>query len=189
MHWRFEKMSVPPNIKPIDSVLSLTNWVGGHENFYSMLVCPVCSFEYTHIGEPRTVNGNDNYDAWSGRGDLLVIPFTGECGSEWEICFGFHKGNTDTFVRVKKSCSEKSFLYFIEAVDTGFIKIGRSANPEQRLVQLSTGSPNQLVILGKISGGSALEAELHKRFDAQRTKGEWFKISNELRDFIKEATA
>lgn len=61
----------------------------------------------------------------------------------------FTMGNTDVFVRVRKACSEDSFLYFIEAVNSGFIKIGRSVNPERRLEQLSTGSPEQLVILGK----------------------------------------
>ena len=181
-------MNGPPNIKPLDVVLKLSNF-HLREELYSLLVCPVCSFEYNHIGEPRKVSGNDNYDAWQGRGDLLVVPFKAECGSEWEICFGFHKGQTNAFVRIRKSCSEDSYLYFIEAVNTGYIKIGRSANPDQRLAQLSTGSPNQLVILGKISGGAALEAELHRRFESLREKGEWFKTSNELKEFIKEAIA
>ena len=182
-------MSVPPNIHPLVTAIGKTWWGDDHANIYSMLVCPDCGFEYIHIGEPRKVSGNDNYDAWSGRGDLLVIPFSGECGSEWEICFGFHKGNTDVFVRVRQSCSEKSFLYFIEAKNTGYIKIGRSVNPQQRLAQLSTGSPVELIILGTISGGSNLEAELHRRFETLREKGEWFKANGELRDFIKEATA
>jgi hypothetical protein len=180
-------MKAPPNIKPLNSVLRTTYW-DEREEQYSMLVCPDCNFEYTHIGEPRKVSGNDNYAAWLGRGDFLVIPFWGECGSEWEICFGFHKGQTDAFVRVRKSCGEESFLYFIEAINTGFIKIGRSNNPERRIIQLSTGSPNQLVLLGTISGGSVLEAELHRRFGYLRERGEWFKLSEELRTFVKEAT-
>lgn len=182
-------MSVPPNILPLVSAIGATSWADDYANIYSMLVCPICSFEYTHIGEPRKVSGNENYEAWPGRGDLLVIPFSGECGSKWEICFGFHKGNTNVFVRIRKACNEDSYLYFIEAVDSGFIKIGRSLNPELRLKQLEAGSPNQLVILGKVSGGSELEAELHKRFSAHRERGEWFRATRELRDFIKEATA
>lgn len=181
-------MDVPPNIKPLDVILKVSDVILPIEPC-SLLVCPVCSFEYNHMGEPRKVCGNDNHDAWRGRGDLLVIPFNGECGSEWEICFGFHKGNTNTFVRIRKSCSENSYLYFIEAINTGYIKIGRSANPMQRLAQLSTGSPNDLVLLGKISGGAALEAELHRRFESLRCKGEWFRTSGELKQFIKEATA
>lgn len=185
---RFYMSEAPPNIKSLETVLQTTNW-SNREGLYSKLVCPECSFDYTHIGKPRKASGNDNYEVWKGRGDFLVIPFTGECGSEWEICIGFHKGQTDAFVRVRKSCSEESFLYFIEALQTGFIKIGRSKDPERRLSQLSTGNPSELVILGKISGGLELEAELHKIFTHLRKRGEWFKVSDELRSFIKEATA
>ena len=178
----------PPNIKALDTVLRITQHAN-REDVYSMLVCPECNFEHTNIGEPRKVSGNDNYEAWRGRGDLLVIPFFGQCGSEWEICFGFHKGNTDAFIRVKKSCAEESFLYFIEAVNTGFIKIGRSANPERRLLQLSTGSPNELVLVGKVSGGSTVESDIHGKFMHLRNRGEWFQYSSELKEFIKEAIA
>ena len=105
----------PPNIKPIDTVLRMTRF-SGRAGLYSMLGCPDCSFEYTHVGEPRKVSGNDDYAAWLGRGDFLIIPFTGECGSEWEICFGCHKGQTDVFVRVRKSCAGESFLPLFTAL-------------------------------------------------------------------------
>ncbi len=80
-------------------------------------------------------------------------------------------------------------MYVIEALQPGFIKIGRSNHPERRLSQLSTGNPSELVILGKISGGSEVEAELHKGFTHLHKRGEWFKASDELRSFVKEATA
>lgn len=38
-------------------------------------------------------------DNWGGKGDLLVIPVEGECSHIWEICFGFHKGETICFAR------------------------------------------------------------------------------------------
>lgn len=79
--------------------------------------CPVCGCEYQHCLTPQVVDGQDNYKAdWGGRGDLTVIPVWGECGSKWEICFGFHKGITSTFVRLIKSCKPQSYVYFIEAV-------------------------------------------------------------------------
>ena len=69
--------------------------------------CPVCGFEYNHMGEPKTINGNDNGEAgWWGRGDLVVIPVEGECGCLWEICFGFHKGSIYSFSRVLSECEE-----------------------------------------------------------------------------------
>jgi hypothetical protein len=64
------------------------------------LLCPVCGFEYQHWAEPFIKPGNDNYEAsWGGRGDLLVIPMRGECGHEWDICIGTHKGYSELFVR------------------------------------------------------------------------------------------
>lgn len=63
------------------------------------VLCPVCGFDYVHEGIPYTVKGNDHGDAWEGRGDLIVVPFDGECGHTWELCFGHHKGQTTAFVR------------------------------------------------------------------------------------------
>lgn len=72
------------------------------------LTCPECGFECNHLGQPEKKSGNDNYDAgWGGRGDLIVIPVEGECGSVWEVCFGFHKGNVAAFTRVIKSCENQ----------------------------------------------------------------------------------
>lgn len=63
--------------------------------------CPICLGQYQHVESPHFVSGNDDYDAdWGGRGDLVVIPFWGECGHQWELCIGFHKGNSYIFARV-----------------------------------------------------------------------------------------
>jgi hypothetical protein len=71
------------------------------------LQCPFCDLEYVQFGRPYQIDGQDNYKAgWGGRGDLLVIPFYGECGSRWELCFGFHKGSTDSFLRVSVDCRD-----------------------------------------------------------------------------------
>lgn len=71
------------------------------------LKCPTCGSEYNHPEPPYLKDGNDSYDAnWHGRGDLVVIPFSGECGSRWQLCVGFHKGNAPIFVRVIETCSK-----------------------------------------------------------------------------------
>lgn len=176
----------PPNIEPLARVMELSNFYG-YEFLYSLLVCPVCDGTFNHIGTPERREGKDDYEAWRGRGDLLVIPMDGECGCRWQICLGEHKGETNGFIRIERSCSEKSFLYFIEAVGTEFIKIGRSANPDRRLKQLSTGSPVELRLIGVISGGAEIEKELHKQFDHLRERLEWFRATPELRGFVREA--
>ncbi len=75
--------------------------------------CPQCGFEYVHFHAPTLIDGKDNYAAWSGRGDLIVVPFWGECGHAWELCFGFHKGNTNGFVRLcpEEAEEEEEFDY------------------------------------------------------------------------------
>ena len=69
------------------------------------MLCPVCGGNYNHFKPPYLKDGGDNYEAkWGGRGDLAVIPMWGECGSQWEVCIGFHKGQNPIFVRVSSSC-------------------------------------------------------------------------------------
>lgn len=70
----------------------------------SEVECPVDSSDVgIHFGKVKTVPGNDNYDAgWSGKGDLIVIPCHCECGHQWEMCLGFHKGTVFTFIRNMK---------------------------------------------------------------------------------------
>jgi len=70
-----------------------------------LINCPVCRcdestsgpIDYQHFERPEYTDGNDNYEAWSGRGDLIRIPFWGECGHCWYLCIGFHKGNSFLF--------------------------------------------------------------------------------------------
>lgn len=78
-------------------------WGDGKRN----LLCPVCEGTYNHIEKPSYQDGRDDYAAhWDGRGDLIIIPLWGECGSKWELCVGFHKGESSVFARVISACSK-----------------------------------------------------------------------------------
>jgi hypothetical protein len=71
------------------------------------VVCPECGDDFVHFEQPHVIkSGNKQGVAWEGKGDLLVVPLWGECGAIFEICFGFHKGNTFSFVNILKSCTE-----------------------------------------------------------------------------------
>ena len=66
-----------------------------------LLACPVCrNFEsidvdiFQHFSKPEYIKGFDAYKAWIGRGDLIRIPFWGECGHCWSLCLGYHKGSS-----------------------------------------------------------------------------------------------
>lgn len=71
---------------------------------------------------------------------------------------------------------DKKFVYVIEEVETGRIKIGRSKNPESRMRQLKTGNPNTLRIAMKKERAYSAKFEtwLHQQFSKNRTGGEWF---------------
>ena len=59
------------------------------------------------------------------------------------------------------------------------VKIGISKHIEKRIRQLQTGSPQELKLMGQIKSKNDrdLEAELHKKYSANRLHGEWFLLS------------
>jgi len=66
------------------------------------------------------------------------------------------------------------WIYFIQAVNGGPIKIGVTQNIHKRLDSLQTASPYQLRVLALIRGGQRLEQEYHRHFHMYRLSGEWF---------------
>jgi hypothetical protein len=78
-----------------------------------------------------------------------------------------------------------SKVYFIQE-KTGPIKIGITDNVHKRLKELQTGNSDELKILHWTTGGRALEASLHKKFNEFHKFGEWFWPKKELIDLIEE---
>lgn len=73
-------------------------------------------------------------------------------------------------------------VYFIGAGD--HIKIGLAFQPRTRLMELQVGNPLTLRLLAHIRGGVAAERYLHKFFAKDRVRGEWFRTSPLLCEFI-----
>lgn len=169
---------------PITHVLSTENeW---SDNYTSELKCPVCGYDYQDFSTPKIVSDEEAWKAnWKGRGSLLIIPMEGECGSQWQICIGFHKGKSKIFTQLVQACkTDNGYVYFIEALGLNKIKIGFSDNPERRISQLTTGSPVPLKLITKIPGSIQLERELQARFEPIRFDKEWFYATKELMAFI-----
>jgi excisionase family DNA binding protein len=78
------------------------------------------------------------------------------------------------------------YVYFIRRGD--FVKIGKAGNVEKRLRALQAANPEPLELLATVydDNGHALERELHRKFAALRTTGEWFRLESELAEFIRE---
>jgi len=85
--------------------------------------------------------------------------------------------------RIKKATG---YVYFIQGLCGGAIKIGFSKNPEVRLKELQTGYPDTLTILLIIPGTEATERAIHRKFEASRLKGEWFRPDDYLIEEMKK---
>lgn len=84
------------------------------------------------------------------------------------------------------SYDTKGYVYFVQAVDNGPVKIGWTKDhPDRRLKEIRMLSPVRVVPLGVIRWYSRWrEGSAHLRFGAFRLHGEWFEPSPELLDYI-----
>lgn len=78
------------------------------------------------------------------------------------------------------------FVYFIQD-SNGFIKIGVSVDPKNRLADLQVSHPYKLTLLGTIPGGIKEERSIHTLFAECRVGGEWFKPNEALSVYIQQA--
>ena len=75
-------------------------------------------------------------------------------------------------------------IYFITQ-DNQFVKIGYTKNnPERRIISLQIGNPRPLQIEKVINGGKSAEDALHIRFADYHIRGEWYWLSDEIRQYI-----
>jgi hypothetical protein len=75
-------------------------------------------------------------------------------------------------------------IYFIQAVDSGRIKIGYSRNILSRLKRFQEHSPENLKLLATVEGGPSTEGTIHAAFEHLRLHGEWFKPGADLLSYI-----
>lgn len=79
-----------------------------------------------------------------------------------------------------------SFVYFIQCVSGGPIKIGYAVDPVRRVSHLQSGTFEELKILASIPGSRQQEAALHRKFAAARVRSEWFSPTASLLSLIAE---
>lgn len=81
---------------------------------------------------------------------------------------------------------KKGVVYFIGMEgDHSAVKIGFAAEIESRLSSLQTSSHHKLTVLATIKGTAKLEKALHRKFAADRIRGEWFYRTEAIEAFIK----
>lgn len=91
----------------------------------------------------------------------------------------------DCYVDDSFAYEEGKYVYFVQGIDFGPIKIGYTSCLSTRLRELQSGNPVALRLIGVIpSRGRILEDALHKYFTDIRHHGEWFLPREELLVFI-----
>jgi hypothetical protein len=81
-------------------------------------------------------------------------------------------------------------VYFVEAVGLGLVKIGftRVSGMDRRMEHLRCYCPVEIAILGGYHGNMLAEREEHRRWAADRVRGEWFRKSEALAAHILDVS-
>lgn len=67
-------------------------------------------------------------------------------------------------------------VYFLQAGESGPVKIGRTGKIDDRFKALQTGHYEQLRVVRKIIGQPSIERWAHRTFSSLRIRGEWFRF-------------
>lgn len=88
----------------------------------------------------------------------------------------------------KTQKKKPNFLYFIEAGQ--HIKIGITSNPAKRIKAVQTGYPLPCVYLAIFDCGrraANFEYKMHEIFKDDKSHGEWFYSTDEMKEFIRDS--
>jgi hypothetical protein len=75
-------------------------------------------------------------------------------------------------------------IYFIGNKEKGFVKIGVAKSVKNRFYSIQADNPYDLEILLELHGNYKVEKYLHNKFKENRIRGEWYKLSKSILDFI-----
>lgn len=84
------------------------------------------------------------------------------------------------------------YVYFIKArSNPPMLKIGKARDPELRRVELQTGCPFDMRLMGSLKCKSemhshAIEQRLHRLFRKEAFRGEWFRYTGPLPYFVNQ---
>lgn len=92
-------------------------------------------------------------------------------------------------IKLPENSKYKGYVYFVQGMSGGAIKIGYSTDPEVRLKTLQTSYPDILKVLCLIPGNANTESKYHKAFEHLKLNGEWYKPDKEIFDEIEKLKA
>lgn len=74
------------------------------------------------------------------------------------------------------------YIYFIEM--TGLVKIGVTGNVQKRFREISNYVPFETALLGVMNGDDMDEEKIQRSIKHLRFRGEWFTLTDRLREWI-----
>lgn len=161
------------------------------------VACPCCGEPIPNLGLIDRIDFDP--DEWQGRVETLTgqlrdgFPEYRESADAFAaliVSVSIYLGSLPKHTRetVEKEAKQlplplpTGFVYFIQSIDGGPVKIGYSKDPESRARNLQTAE--ELVVLATLPGSYKLEADLHHKYASIRMNGEWFQDAPELMEFI-----
>jgi hypothetical protein len=90
---------------------------------------------------------------------------------------------------IPAGCEGDPLVYFIQAGNSGPIKIGRTKNAQQRKHHLQLATHHDLTLLAAFKAPFWAEGQLHHFYTQERIRGEWYRPSPRLLRYIEELTA
>jgi hypothetical protein len=77
---------------------------------------------------------------------------------------------------------KRGYIYFATAGDDGLVKIGFTKDVGVRMRSLRTGNAGNIVAEEAFLSYFEAEKMVHKRFEKDRVRGEWFKLTDEIEE-------
>lgn len=77
-------------------------------------------------------------------------------------------------------------IYFLKAYCGRYVKIGYATDVAKRVTSLDLSHPEPLTLLGSVPGNMRIEKFFHRKFRDQRARGEWFHLTEDLNQQIRE---
>lgn len=81
--------------------------------------------------------------------------------------------------------SGEPIVYFIECVGIPAVKIGWTTNIRKRLGSHQISCPLPLRVVATVPGGEEREREFHCQFKSLHMHGEWFRLADELKEYLE----
>lgn len=146
--------------------------------------------------EKHSLIGKEDFHLTGSKWILDILKHSEQCNmSKSKLIVNYQKINNSLEKELEKQKEELAILskilsiigndintdnytYFLES--EGFIKIGRSIKPLERITAIQTSSPHEVKLLFAFKSPEDVENLLHTYFSENRHRGEWFEKTMEF---------